>query len=163
VLGGRRSVAGPIVGAAILLALPGISRPLADYRMALYGAILMLVIAFLPRGIVDTGLLALRRRQIARLEPAGAHRMTDLTIEHVSKSFGGVQAADNISMLVPAGQVTGLIGPNGAGKTTADQPDHRHPRSLRAGISAWSARHRAGIGAHGGAGRYQRFSRISGC
>ena len=63
VLGGRRSVAGPIVGAAILLALPEISRPLADYRMALYGAILMLVIAFLPRGIVDTGLLALRRRR----------------------------------------------------------------------------------------------------
>jgi branched-chain amino acid transport system permease protein len=69
VLGGRRSVAGPIVGAAILLALPEISRPLADYRMALYGAILMLVIAFLPRGIVDTGLLALRRRRIARLSP----------------------------------------------------------------------------------------------
>ena len=69
VLGGRRSVAGPIVGAAILLALPEISRPLADYRMALYGAILMLVIAFLPRGIVDTGLLALRRRRIARLLP----------------------------------------------------------------------------------------------
>ncbi|MEY4266822.1 MAG: hypothetical protein RIS90_1357 [Pseudomonadota bacterium] len=69
VLGGRRSVAGPIVGAAILLALPEISRPLADYRMALYGAILMLVIAFLPRGIVDTGLLALRRRRIARLTP----------------------------------------------------------------------------------------------
>ena len=65
VLGGRRSVAGPIVGAAILLALPEISRPLADYRMALYGAILMLVIAFLPRGIVDTGLLALRRRRVS--------------------------------------------------------------------------------------------------
>jgi branched-chain amino acid transport system permease protein len=69
VLGGRRSVAGPIVGAAILLALPEFSRPLADYRMALYGAILMLVIAFLPRGIVDTALLALRRRRIARSGP----------------------------------------------------------------------------------------------
>ena len=66
VLGGRRSVAGPMVGAAILLVLPELSRPLADYRMALYGAILMLVIAFLPRGIVDTALLALRRRRLAR-------------------------------------------------------------------------------------------------
>jgi len=44
--------------------------------------------------------------------------MTALTIEHVSKSFGGVQAASDISMLVPAGKITGLIGPNGAGKTT---------------------------------------------
>ncbi len=74
VLGGRRSVAGPIVGAAILLVLPEISRPLADYRMALYGAVLMLVIAFLPRGIVDTAWLALRRQRLARRrseEPAG--------------------------------------------------------------------------------------------
>ena len=65
VLGGRRSVAGPIVGTAILLILPEISRPLADYRNALYGVILMLVIAFMPRGIVDTGLLDLRRRRLA--------------------------------------------------------------------------------------------------
>ncbi len=65
VLGGRRSVAGPIVGTAILLILPEISRPLADYRNALYGVILMLVIAFMPRGIVDTGLLYLRRRRLA--------------------------------------------------------------------------------------------------
>ena len=65
VLGGRRSVAGPMIGAAILLVLPELSRPLADYRMALYGAILMLVIAFMPRGIVDTALLTLRRRKLS--------------------------------------------------------------------------------------------------
>ena len=69
VLGGRRSVAGPVLGAAILLVLPEISRSLADYRMAFYGAILMLVIAFLPRGIVDTVLLALRRRRLAAQNP----------------------------------------------------------------------------------------------
>ena len=69
VLGGRRSVAGPIVGTAILLILPEISRSLADYRMALYGAVLMLVIAFMPRGIVDTALLTLRRRRLAALNP----------------------------------------------------------------------------------------------
>ncbi len=71
VLGGRRSVAGPIIGATILLVLPEISRPLADYRMALYGAILMLVIAFMPRGILDTALLTMRRRRLARLAPGG--------------------------------------------------------------------------------------------
>ena len=65
VLGGRRSVAGPIIGTAILLILPEISRPLADYRNALYGLILMLVIAYMPRGIYDTAVLYLRRRKLA--------------------------------------------------------------------------------------------------
>jgi hypothetical protein len=37
--------------------------------MALYGAVLMLVIAFLPRGIVDTVLLTLRRRRLAAQSP----------------------------------------------------------------------------------------------
>jgi branched-chain amino acid transport system permease protein len=65
VLGGRRSALGPIVGAAILLALPEIARPLADYRMAVYGAILMLVMAFMPRGVVDTLRQFVWRRRLA--------------------------------------------------------------------------------------------------
>lgn len=72
VLGGRRSVAGPIVGTAILLILPEISRPLADYRNALYGVIMMSVIAFMPRGMVDTALLYLRRRRLAARSAAEA-------------------------------------------------------------------------------------------
>jgi branched-chain amino acid transport system ATP-binding protein len=44
--------------------------------------------------------------------------MTTLVLESVCKRFGGVIAADNISIEVPAGRVTGMIGPNGAGKTT---------------------------------------------
>ena len=65
VLGGRRSVLGPIVGAAILVSLPEIARPLAEARMLVYGLILMAVIAFLPRGVVDTALSALRKRRLA--------------------------------------------------------------------------------------------------
>jgi ABC-type branched-subunit amino acid transport system ATPase component len=41
-----------------------------------------------------------------------------LDVAHVSKSFGGVVANDDISLSVPAGAVIGLIGPNGSGKTT---------------------------------------------
>jgi branched-chain amino acid transport system permease protein len=53
VLGGRNSVAGPLVGTAILFLLPEIARPLADNRILLYGAILIVAITYLPGGIVD--------------------------------------------------------------------------------------------------------------
>ena len=44
--------------------------------------------------------------------------MTALSLQSVSKNFGGVIAASKVDIHVPPGQVTGLIGPNGAGKTT---------------------------------------------
>lgn len=66
VLGGRRSVWGPLVGVALLIALPEISRPLADARIMIYGLILMVVMNFMPRGIVDT-LIAGRENRKSRV------------------------------------------------------------------------------------------------
>ncbi|MBM4326398.1 MAG: ABC transporter ATP-binding protein [Deltaproteobacteria bacterium] len=44
--------------------------------------------------------------------------MSLVVVDHVSKSFGGLQAVSDVSFHVNEGEILGLIGPNGAGKTT---------------------------------------------
>ena len=41
-----------------------------------------------------------------------------LQAEHISKSFTGHKALNDVSLSIPRGSVYGLLGPNGAGKTT---------------------------------------------
>jgi branched-chain amino acid transport system permease protein len=50
----------------VLVAMPEISRPLAEYRMLVYGLLLILVINYMPRGIVDTWIDFLRQRNRAK-------------------------------------------------------------------------------------------------
>jgi ABC-type branched-subunit amino acid transport system ATPase component len=41
-----------------------------------------------------------------------------ISVDRVSKYFGGVRALVDVSLEAPPGRITGIIGPNGAGKST---------------------------------------------
>src|SRR6202521_1164508 len=41
-----------------------------------------------------------------------------LRVEGLTKRFGGLVAVNDVSFIVPQGQVMSIVGPNGAGKTT---------------------------------------------
>ena len=60
-----------------------------------------------------------------------------ITVDRLTRTYGGFRAVDDISFVAQPGRVTGFLGPNGAGKTTtmrvmvgltAPHPRHRHDR-----------------------------------
>lgn len=61
VLGGMASTFGAVLGAALLTVLPQLLGGLHGYEAILFGLILMLTMIYLPRGIVPTLALRLRR------------------------------------------------------------------------------------------------------
>lgn len=53
-----------------------------------------------------------------RSRERGHKASDDLQANHLHKSFGGIQAIQDVSFELPRGSVLGVIGPNGSGKTT---------------------------------------------
>lgn len=53
ILGGGDVVWGPLLGAVILTSLPEVLRSVADYREMIYGAILVVMMAFRPQGLIS--------------------------------------------------------------------------------------------------------------
>jgi branched-chain amino acid transport system ATP-binding protein len=123
VVGGAGTVAGPLVGAAIVVLLPEALAGLAEYRLLFFGALMLVVLWIAPEGIVGAVQKLMRKRRVsvspaAQEEFALKQKGTALQVSNLSIAFGGVKAATGVSFAARPGQITSLIGPNGAGKTT---------------------------------------------
>ena len=126
--GGAQAVPGSIIGGFLLTFLPEWLRDLKRIYLVVYGAVIILVILFMPEGL--WGWARLLGRRLARprpLRPArrplpvggrGEAGETILALENLGKHFGGLKAVDGVDFAVRRGEVHALIGPNGSGKTT---------------------------------------------
>ncbi|MFC5823851.1 ABC transporter permease subunit [Nonomuraea insulae] len=128
--GGRGTLYGPVIGAFAVNLLSEAATVYAggvQSRVLLFGGALVLVVLFLPKGLLPT--LWSRRpapvehiAQVAsvreRVPAVPAPGEVLLSLRGVSKRFGGLVAVDDVSLDVRQGTITALIGPNGSGKTT---------------------------------------------
>lgn len=128
ILGGQRTLYGPLLGALILVYAQQETLSLQNYTMLGYGAFLVLAAVLLPRGVIGTVAERLPRWRTPFLLAAeradrdavalGPEQPAGLTVAGASKRFGGNQALSEVALTARPGEITALIGPNGSGKTT---------------------------------------------
>jgi branched-chain amino acid transport system permease protein len=140
IVGGPMSVAGPLLGSVGTAIGPEVLNFVHQYQDVIYGGMLVLAPVQMPDGFVgffnrtqkEPAIRAFRRWRQRRTPPTAAPpqpvpaippapRWTEgpvLSLQRLTKSFGGVRAVDGVDLAVHPGTVYGLIGPNGSGKTT---------------------------------------------
>jgi len=171
ILGGTRTLWGPVIGAIVIVTLRNVLSVYFNHWLIILGGIFIVVVLLAPNGIA--GLFGQARAVTPEEEqpPAPLPHLTDeikstawantteystaLAVENLSKSFGGVRAVSDVTFAAATGTRLALLGPNGAGKTTLFQiisgafaPDEGRIRLFGidlAGISDYR-RARMGIG-----------------
>lgn len=131
--GGVGSVYGPLVGAVLLTVIDAALAGWPSVQHFVYGALLLFALFVMPGGVMGVVNARWVRRagSDAVAHPAQSGPQADiglrfagdgegdlLTVQGVSKAYGGVKPAQDVSFRLERGNVHALIGPNGAGKTT---------------------------------------------
>jgi branched-chain amino acid transport system permease protein len=167
VLGGTRHWAGPAVGATAITGLLYFFTA-GDHAVlgrASVGVILVLVILFMPDGILGHFVRRKPRTATDDLPAPAAPPATAvqaaativraqpvigaplLEVRGLSKAFKGVQALDGVNLQVRQGEILGLLGPNGSGKSTFINVVSGH-YPLSAGRIVFDGRDLTGAPAH---------------
>jgi branched-chain amino acid transport system permease protein len=128
--GGAGTKLGPVIGAIVLTLLDALLARWPSVQHTLYGLLLLFALYVMPGGVVGTvAKLFSRQKAETQGERAGgqvtmilrngrASGEDLLTVTKLSKSYGGVKPAQDISFSLKRGHIHALIGPNGAGKST---------------------------------------------
>lgn len=66
IIGGLGSIPGVIIGSIVLIGLPEVLRPIADYRLLAYAALLVVMMLIRPAGLVPA---ARQRREVRERDP----------------------------------------------------------------------------------------------
>lgn len=134
-IGGLGTVFGPLLGALLLVPITELARGWLGAKALglhglVYGLVLVLVVLFLPNGLMGLVSRFARARAGGRgaqaasvpavprapeRPPVGADL---IRVEGLQKRFGGLHVTNDVGFTLREGEILGLIGPNGAGKTT---------------------------------------------
>ena len=132
-----KRVAVPIAGVVGLAAFSFWLNSISDWRLSIFGFMILLVVYYLQNGIVGfaksfyqsiAGKAKTTRGGDAEVvddsisfisavgnQNAGAEL---LKVDSVLMQFGGLKALNNVDLSIKRGTIHGLIGPNGSGKST---------------------------------------------
>ncbi|OZI72075.1 branched-chain amino acid ABC transporter ATP-binding protein/permease [Bordetella genomosp. 12] len=127
-----RRVAVPVVGTIALAVFAYWLDVVTDWRLSIFGVMILFVVYYLPDGIVGfvRNLFFSTRRKALSVRSELADRAdavptaaagpaeTLLQAQSILMQFGGLKALNNVDLTVKRGTIHGLIGPNGSGKST---------------------------------------------
>ncbi|MEH3147421.1 MAG: branched-chain amino acid ABC transporter ATP-binding protein/permease [Methylobacterium frigidaeris] len=133
-IGGIGTVFGPLLGAVLLVPVTELARGWLGAKALglhglVYGLVLMLVVLFMPNGLMGLVSRFVRtkngRGAVAAAVPAAPAAAARppigdeiMRVEGLQKHFGGLHVTNDVGFTLREGEILGLIGPNGAGKTT---------------------------------------------
>ena len=128
-VGGRASLAGPVVGAVLIGFLASEMRDAFRYWEVVIGLIFIIVVLRFPKGIVGifesaAGRFApqsklMPRKRDVLLQDREAATAPALSFDDVQVKIGPVTILDGLDFAVDKQGIHAIIGPNGAGKTSA--------------------------------------------